>query len=61
MKSPMESNEAFANLMRDDFYRFARRMWRENCKERFGYGQEELSWEDYYSANEDYLTMEYYS
>tara|TARA_X000000950_G_C13860668_1_gene638595 strand:+ start:1525 stop:1698 length:174 start_codon:yes stop_codon:yes gene_type:complete len=57
----MESNEAFANLMKDDFYRFARRMWRENCKERFGYGQEELSWEDYYSANEDYLTMEYYS
>lgn len=44
----------------DEFWRFAREMWFDNCKEREEYKQPLLTFEKYLSLNEKFLMHKFY-
>lgn len=42
-----------------EFKAFCNDMWRENCKERFQFGEEELTFSEYVTNNIDFIFEEY--
>jgi len=44
----------------EDFGRFTRDLWRDNCSERRMWGQKLLSYEEYYKINIEFLKEKYF-